>query len=36
VRFESPYWRDGSSSVMGLHLAQKIPADLIDESAARA
>ena len=33
VRFESPYWRDGTSSVMGLHLAQPLPAALIAESA---
>lgn len=29
VRFESPYWRDGASSVMGLQLAQRLPAELI-------
>ncbi|MBC7897157.1 MAG: hypothetical protein H7066_17190 [Cytophagaceae bacterium] len=29
VRFESPYWRDGASSVMGLHVAQTLPSDLI-------
>lgn len=34
VRFESPYWRDGASSVMGLHLEHPLPPELIAASAA--
>ena len=29
VRIESPYWKDGRTSVMGLHLDATLPADLL-------
>ncbi len=29
VRFESPYWRDPSKSVMGVRLARAVPAGLL-------
>ncbi len=29
VRFESPYWRDGASSVMGIRLENAIPSSLL-------